>query len=74
MPINPITTVLNLAGTVGEFVLIKEKRKYLNELLKLSNEYYEEFNSKRPDMATLDNLEHRILLLGETINSEARKP
>jgi len=74
MALSPFTAVLELSKSVVDLVLIKEKRKYTDALLKLENEYYEEFNSKRPDMATLDNIEHRVLLLGKAINTEARKP
>ena len=73
MVINPFTAILELSSSLVQLGLVKEKRKYADQLLKLENDYYEEFNKKRPDMATLDTLERSILMLSRAINSDARK-
>ncbi len=48
----------------------KEKRKYLDELLELKREYYEEDNKTRPDMAKLDRIEFQLCLLSQAFSTK----
>ena len=52
----------------------KESRKYLDKLIRLEKEYYEESNLSRPDMAKLDNIKFELRLLSKAFAAEARKP
>lgn len=47
----------------------KESRKYLEELMDLKGKYYEEKSKKDPDMARLDELEHRLWVLSSAFTS-----
>lgn len=51
----------------------KESRKYIDKVIKLRKEYYEEDNKDRPDMALLDNLEFELRLVSESFGSQIRK-
>jgi hypothetical protein len=49
----------------------KEGRKYLNEVIKLKQEYYNEFSRKdRSDLA-LDRILERLRIIGETFAETA---
>jgi len=48
----------------------KEKTKYIDKLLKLRKEYYEEYNKDRPDMARLDNINFELQLISEVFSSQ----
>jgi len=52
----------------------KESRKYLDKLIRLKKEWYEEYNLDRPDMAKLDNIEFELRLLSEAFASKVGKP
>jgi len=68
-----VNTILKLAGNVLEYVTIKEKRKYQDEIIEIKKQWYEENNKHSPDFAVLDNLEYRTRLLGDAISAEASK-
>lgn len=44
----------------------KEKNKYIDEMISLKNQYYEEYNKPltERDDSVLDNLEHELCVLG----------
>lgn len=50
----------------------KEKRKYVDRLMELKRDYYEEYNkdpSIRSD-AVLDNIQHELCLLGNAFSAD----
>ena len=49
----------------------KEKRKYMDKLLALKRDYYEEYNKEDRDDAVLDNLEFELKLLSDSFISLA---
>lgn len=51
----------------------KESRKYLDEVIRLRKEYYEEDNKERPDMARLDRIEFQLCNLCEAFSAKVRK-
>lgn len=54
----------------------KEKHKYIDRLLELKKEYYNEFNKpddQRSD-AVLDNITFELRILGDSFASSSRKP
>ena len=48
----------------------KESRKYLDKLIKLKKEYYEEYNQEISDDAVLDNIRFELRLLSEAFSSK----
>lgn len=48
----------------------KEARKYLDKLLKLEKEYYEEYNQEISDDAVLDNIRFELRLISKAFNSQ----
>lgn len=48
----------------------KEKRKYVDKLMKLKRDYYEESNKDISDDAILDNIEFELELLGIAFSSK----
>ena len=50
----------------------KLKHKYLEEFMDLKTEYYEESSKERPDMAVLDNIDFRLLILSKAVDSEIK--
>ncbi len=48
----------------------KESRKYIDKLMKLEKDYYEESNKERPDMAILDNIDFELQLLCKAFSSQ----
>jgi len=50
----------------------KEKRKYIDKLIKLKKDYYEEYNKELCDHAILDNIEFELRTLCKSFGSEAR--
>jgi hypothetical protein len=50
----------------------KDARKYLDRVIKLREDWYEEYNKERPDHAVLDNLELELLIICKSFNSQAR--
>jgi len=48
----------------------KESRKYVDKLMKLKKEWYEEYNLERPDMANLDNIEFELRVLSDAFSSQ----
>lgn len=58
--------LLSVLGAALSIWSDKEKHKYIDQLIKLKEEYYAEYNkpeASRSD-ATLDNLEFQLRLLG----------
>ena len=51
----------------------KESRKYIDRVIKLEKEYYEEDNKDRPDMALLDNIEFQLRLISHSFSSQVSK-
>lgn len=49
----------------------KESRKYLDKVIKLKREWYEEYNKETSDHAILDNIERELLILCESFSSQA---
>ena len=49
----------------------KEKRKYIDKIVKIKKEYYEEYNEDRPDMAKLDTFKRELYIIWEAIQNEA---
>lgn len=47
-----------------------EKRKYVDAIIKLKKEYYEEIKNPKPDNAILDYIEFRLQLLGNSFASQ----
>jgi len=50
-----------------------ESRKYIDKVIRLEREYYEEDNKQRPDMAVLDNIEFELRLVCESFSSKVGK-
>lgn len=48
----------------------KESRKYIDKLMKIKKDYYEEYNKDRPDMAKLTNMRFELQLLCEAFSSK----
>jgi len=48
----------------------KEKRKYVDKLIALKKEYYEEYNKEISDDAVLDNIRYELQFLGEAFSSK----
>ena len=48
----------------------KEARKYLDKLIKLKTDYYEEYNQEISDDAVLDNIRFELRILGEAFTSK----
>lgn len=48
----------------------KESRKYLDRLLKLEKDYYEEFNKEVFDDAVLDNIRHQLCALSKAFTTK----
>jgi len=51
----------------------KERRKYIDELLRLKKEYYEVYNENPRDHGRLDVIEHRVRTIGEVFSSSVGK-
>ncbi len=51
----------------------KESRKYIDKVIKLEKEYYEENNQDRPDMARLDHIDFELRTICKAFNSDTRK-
>jgi len=51
----------------------KEKHKYIDKVLKLEKDYYEEDNKERPDHARLDNIDWELRLICEVFSSKVGK-
>ncbi len=66
-----IGSLFKVLGAGLELWESKEKRKYVDKLIKLKREYYEESNKERPDSAILDNLEFELELLCNAFSSKA---
>lgn len=69
-----IESLIAVLGTGLKLWESKESRKYIDKLIKLKREYYEESNLERPDMAKLDNLKFELRLLSQAFAAEAGKP
>ena len=69
-----IEALFTVLGTGLELWKSKESRKYIDKLIKLKREYYEESNLNRPDMAKLDNLKFELRLLSQAFAAQAGKP
>ena len=52
----------------------KEKTKYLDKVIKIEKEYYEESNKPNPDMFILNDLEFRLLNIRKNIGSKIEGP
>lgn len=48
----------------------KEARKYVDKLIRLKRDYYEEYNQEISDDAVLDNLRFELRLLSEAFSSK----
>lgn len=53
----------------------KEKTKYIDKLIKLKRDYYEEINKpfERRDNARIDNLEFELRILGDSFAASVAK-
>tara|TARA_R100001530_G_scaffold108662_1_gene76197 strand:- start:302 stop:526 length:225 start_codon:yes stop_codon:yes gene_type:complete len=51
----------------------KEKRKYIDKLIKLRRQHYEEINKDKPDHRIIDELEFELCLLSEAFSSKVRE-
>lgn len=51
----------------------KEKNKYLDELLQLEKEYYEEGSKHRPDMAIINGIERRMQSLSKNLSAQIKR-
>jgi hypothetical protein len=68
-----ILTILAAGLSIWES---KEKTKYIDKMLGLKKDYYEEFN-KGPELrdhAQLDRIEYELRVLGETWAASVGKP
>jgi len=69
-----MTTALILALKSGLSLWeSKESRKYIDKVLELEKEYYEESNKSRVDMAKLDHINFELRVVGEAFNSDLKK-
>jgi len=69
-----MTTALILALKSGLSLWeSKESRKYIDKVLELEKEYYEESNKSRVDMAKLDRIDFELRVVGEAFNSDLKK-
>lgn len=48
----------------------KEKRKYVDKLIALEKEYYEEYNKEISDDAVLDNIRYELQFLGSAFSAK----
>ena len=48
----------------------KESRKYLDKVIKMKKEWYEEYNKERPDNNVLDTIELELCSITETFSSQ----
>lgn len=69
-----VTALAETSRELLKFINTKEARKFDDELMELERERYEEKAKADPNMARLDDLEHRIFLLNRRIVAEARRP
>ncbi len=51
----------------------KEKRKYLDKLMKLRRQYHEETIKTKPDHRVIDELEFELCILSEAFSSKVGK-
>jgi len=52
----------------------KESRKYLDKVIILKREFYEEFNKQNPDDAALDRIYNELRIISEAFYSKVTKP
>jgi hypothetical protein len=50
----------------------KDKNKYVEKMLSLKKDYYEEYNKERHDMARLDNITFELQLTSEAFSAQVR--
>ncbi len=50
----------------------KDARKYLDEVIKLKQEYYIEDNKEVPNDSLLDNITHRLRVISQAYSSQAK--
>jgi hypothetical protein len=67
-----VSSVLKLLGSVFSIAEHKIKNKYKEEYLRLEQEYYEESQKDKPNHANMDNIEHRLFLLVNSVCSEIK--
>ena len=69
-----VGSVLKLLGSLFSIAEHKIKNKYKEEYLRLEQEYYEETKKDKPNHAHMDNIEHRLYLLVNSVCSEIKRP
>lgn len=69
-----IDSLFKILGSALSLWESKEKRKYIDKLIKLKREYYAESNLERPDMAKLDNLVFELELFSSAVSAQIGEP
>ena len=62
--------VFKILGSALSIWESKEKTKYIDKLIKLEKDYYEEINKERPDHARIDVYLHELRLIGKAYYSQ----
>lgn len=69
-------SLLGIISAVLDLVVLKEKRKYIDEKLAIEKAYYDEQN-KPPELrsdAVLDTLEFRLRILAAALAADLKQP
>lgn len=68
-----IEALFKIASTALSIWDSKEKTKYVDAVIKLEKEYYEENNKDRPDMAVINNIELELFVISKNLNSQIKR-
>jgi hypothetical protein len=65
-----ISTILKLLESGLSLWQHEEAQKYLEKVIDLKGQWYEEYNKEMPDDAILDNIEFELRVVSEAFSSQ----